>query len=165
MGNPVMLYFYNNIVSQAWKDKFIHSHVSVAGAWGGALQIVRLFASGEHLGYNMNHYRILLPPSTLRDMQRSFTSSAFLFPSYNVWNDSEVGPLLLLHPKYSVLAAVGDKNYTLKNVEEFFNDIRYEVGFSQYQNTAHLLGKFSAPKVEVRYVFISALYVVEKRTI
>lgn len=39
----------------------------------------------------MNHYRILLPPSSLREMQRSFTSSTFLFPSYNVWNDDEVG--------------------------------------------------------------------------
>lgn len=42
------------------------------------------------IGYNMNHYRILLPPSKLRAMQRSFTSSAFLFPSYNVWGMDEV---------------------------------------------------------------------------
>lgn len=48
MGNPVMLYFYNNIVSQEWKDKFIHGHISISGAWGGAVQIIRLFASGEH---------------------------------------------------------------------------------------------------------------------
>lgn len=41
-------------------------------------------------GYNMDHYRIILPPSRIRIMQRSFTSSAFLFPSYNLWNETEV---------------------------------------------------------------------------
>lgn len=89
----------------------------------------------------MNHYRILLPPSTLREMQRSFTSSAFLFPSYNVWNKQEV------------LATVGDKNYTLENVEEFFNEIDYKVGWYQYQNTANLLGDLQAPNVEVHCLY------------
>ncbi|CAJ0577555.1 unnamed protein product, partial [Mesorhabditis spiculigera] len=77
MGNPAMLYFYKNYVDQAWKDKYIQSHVSLAAAWGGSMQIIRLYVSG----YNMNYYRIILPPSSLRSMQRSFTSSAFLFPS------------------------------------------------------------------------------------
>uniref|UniRef100_A0A915PLK0 Lecithin:cholesterol acyltransferase n=1 Tax=Setaria digitata TaxID=48799 RepID=A0A915PLK0_9BILA len=137
MGNPLMLYFYNNIVKQEWKDKFIHSHISISGAWGGSLQIVRLLASG----YNMNYYRILLPPSSLREMQRSFTSSTFLFPSYNVWSEDEV------------LATVDDKNYTLKNVEDFFGDINYEIGWSQYLNTARLLGNFQAPNVEMHCIY------------
>ncbi|VDK68485.1 unnamed protein product [Litomosoides sigmodontis] len=137
MGNPLMLYFYNQIVTQEWKNKFIHSHISIAGAWGGALQIIRLLASG----YNMNHYRILLPPSSLREMQRSFTSSTFLFPSYNVWKEDEI------------LATVDNKNYTLGNVKQFFEDIDYEVGWYQYRNTAHLLGDFQAPNVEVHCIY------------
>ncbi|MCP9260311.1 Group XV phospholipase A2 [Dirofilaria immitis] len=137
MGNPVMLYFYNNIVTEEWKDKFIHLHISISGAWGGALQIIRLLASG----YNMDQYRILLPLSSLREMQRSFTSSTFLFPSYNIWNEDEV------------FAIVNNKNYTLKNVEEFFEDINYKVGWYQYQNTAHLLGNFQAPNVELHCIY------------
>ncbi|KAK0425815.1 hypothetical protein QR680_009403 [Steinernema hermaphroditum] len=46
MGNPTMLYFYRNFVSPEWKEKFVQSHVSLAGAWAGAMQIVKLFASG-----------------------------------------------------------------------------------------------------------------------
>ncbi|VDN03691.1 unnamed protein product, partial [Thelazia callipaeda] len=137
MGNPVMLYFYNNLVKQEWKDKFILSHVSISGAWGGSMQVIRLLASG----YNMNHYRIFLPPNALRTMQRSFTSSAFLFPSYNIWDKEEV------------LVKVGDKNYTLQNVEEFFNDIKYEIGWYQYQNTAFLLKDLHAPNVEVHCIY------------
>uniref|UniRef100_F1L2M6 Group XV phospholipase A2 n=1 Tax=Ascaris suum TaxID=6253 RepID=F1L2M6_ASCSU len=137
MGNPLMLYFYNNFVGQDWKDKYIQAHISLAGAWGGASQIARLFASG----YNMDHYRIILPPSKIRIMQRSFTSSAFLFPSYNLWNETEV------------FATTPNKNYSMANVKEFFFDMNYTDGWSQYQNTAYLLGKLEAPNVEVHCIY------------
>ncbi|KAK6043855.1 Lecithin:cholesterol acyltransferase [Cooperia oncophora] len=117
MGNPLMLYFYNHFVDQAWKDKFIESHISLAGAWGGAMQLIRLFASG----YNMDYFRVFLPPSRLRGMQRSFTSSAFLFPSKAVWNDTDV------------LASTFEKNYTMADVQEFFHDIGYPIGWEQYK--------------------------------
>ncbi|KHJ92813.1 Lecithin:cholesterol acyltransferase [Oesophagostomum dentatum] len=137
MGNPLMLYFYNNIVNQDWKDKFIESHVSLGAPWGGAMQIVRVFASG----YNMNYYRVLLPPSKLRGMQRSFTSSAFLFPSYAVWNSTEV------------LASTDTKNYTLENVEEFFNDVNYPTGWEQYKVAAQLNGNLDPPGVKVHCIY------------
>uniref|UniRef100_A0A0N5A8Y2 Group XV phospholipase A2 n=1 Tax=Syphacia muris TaxID=451379 RepID=A0A0N5A8Y2_9BILA len=137
MGNPFMLYFYHKHVTQIWKDKFIEAHVSIAGAWGGAMQIIRLFASG----YNMNHYRIILPPSRLREMQRSFTSSAFLFPSYNVWNNTEI------------IGRTIAKNYTLQNVQEFFNDINYADGYYQYLQTGFLLENLEPPRVRVYCIY------------
>ncbi|KIH42838.1 hypothetical protein ANCDUO_27172, partial [Ancylostoma duodenale] len=121
MGNPMMLYFYNNIVNQDWKDKYIESHVSLAAPWGGAMQIVRLFASG----YNMNYYRVFLPPSTLRPML-----------SVAVWNSSEV------------LASTDTKNYTLANVEEFFQDIKYPLGWDQYKVAAQMNGNLDPPGVK-----------------
>lgn len=36
-------------------------------------------------------------------------------------------------------------------MEQFFKDIDYEVGWYQYQNTAHLLGDFQAPNIEVQH--------------
>ncbi|RCN34756.1 Lecithin:cholesterol acyltransferase [Ancylostoma caninum] len=137
MGNPMMLYFYNNIVNQDWKDKYIESHVSLAAPWGGAMQIVRLFASG----YNMNYYRVFLPPSTLRPMLRSFSSSAFLFPSVAVWNTSEI------------LASTDTKNYTLANVEEFFQDINYPLGWDQYKVAAQMNGNLDPPGVKVHCIY------------
>uniref|UniRef100_A0A914VNE4 Uncharacterized protein n=1 Tax=Plectus sambesii TaxID=2011161 RepID=A0A914VNE4_9BILA len=137
MGNPVMLYFYNSLVTQEWKDKFIRSHVSMAGAWGGSLKIMKLFASG----YNMGHYRIVLPPSKLRTMQRSFGSSAFLMPSYNLWDRSEV------------LASSPERNYTLANLEQFFTDINFEDGYRMYKQNAFMLGNLSGPGVEVHCIY------------
>ena len=46
MGNPVMLYFYNH-KPQAWKDKYIRAHMSLAGVWAGAVKPIRLMTSGE----------------------------------------------------------------------------------------------------------------------
>ncbi|KAK0428978.1 hypothetical protein QR680_011118 [Steinernema hermaphroditum] len=138
MGNPVMLYFYHKIVSQEWKDKFIHSHISLAGAWGGSMQTVKLFASG----YNMDFYRIILPPSTLRPMQRSFTSSAFLLPSAALWGENEVFATTVL------------KNYTMANLEEFFTDMQYTLGWEQYQKTNYdRVGTLDAPGVKVHCIY------------
>lgn len=102
------------------------------------MQIVKLFASGlwwiyvlincnDLTGYNMDYYRIILPPSSLRPMQRSFMSSSFLFPSFNLWTQNEV------------LAITDDKNYTLGNLAEFFDDLDYDLGLTQYQLTKDLL--------------------------
>ena len=47
MGNPVMLYFYNHVVSRQWKDKYIRSHVALAAPWGGSMKALKLMVSGE----------------------------------------------------------------------------------------------------------------------
>ena len=58
MGNPVMLYFYNH-QPQAWKDKYLRAHVSLAGVWAGAVKTVRLMTSGKFSGILKNHGNIL----------------------------------------------------------------------------------------------------------
>ena len=69
---------------------------------------------------------------------RSFTSSAFLFPSKSVWNATDV------------LAITDTKNYTTANIEQFFKDANYTVGWEQYKHSGTLLGNLEAPGVEVR---------------
>lgn len=85
----------------------------------------------------MDYYRIILPPSGLRSMQRSFTSSAFLFPSWKLWSEDEL------------LASTPTKNYSVKNIDSFFNDINYPTGNLQYKMTRDTL-ILDPPGVEVR---------------
>ncbi|XP_062584872.1 phospholipase A2 group XV-like [Saccostrea cucullata] len=74
MGNPTSLYFYN-IMTQAWKDKYIEAHVSLAGVWTGAIKPLKLFASGDRLGV------VIVKPIKVRAEQRGMPSSAWLMPS------------------------------------------------------------------------------------
>ncbi|KAF8366634.1 hypothetical protein PRIPAC_84463 [Pristionchus pacificus] len=140
MGNPTLKYFLDHVVDSDWKAKFVRSFVSIAAPWGGSMQVVKLFASG----YNMNYYRILLPPSALRPMLRSFTSSALLFPNEAAWNSNEI------------LATDKGKNktYTTANIQEFFADIGYEIGWEQYKVAGPpLIGGFNAPDVDTHCIY------------
>lgn len=58
MGNPTSLYFYNQM-SQAWKDKYLEAHISLAGVWVGAIKPLRLFASGMHTDFNLKKKKSL----------------------------------------------------------------------------------------------------------
>ena len=46
MGGPVSLYFLNNIVSQIWKDTYIHAYIPVAAAWYGGVAALENVISG-----------------------------------------------------------------------------------------------------------------------
>ena len=88
MGCPYTLYFLNHL-SQEWKDKYVKSWMPISGPFGGSMRIVQLYASGYSLGLP----DIVLEPLNLRPAQRSFASSAYLFPSREFWKDDEVGLL------------------------------------------------------------------------
>ena len=47
MGNPYILYLLNH-QSQKWKDKYIHSFISLASPWAGAAKTFRLMTSGRY---------------------------------------------------------------------------------------------------------------------
>ncbi|KAK0401701.1 hypothetical protein QR680_015926 [Steinernema hermaphroditum] len=132
------LYFYHYIVSQEWKDKYIKSHVSLNGAWGGSMEMVKLFISG----YNLKKYRFFLSPFVLRPMQRTFTACAFMLPSAAVWNSSEV------------LVSTAWKNYSLSNLEELFTDTNYKSGWAQYKRSLYTkIVELEAPGVELHCIY------------
>jgi len=135
MGNPVMLYFFHS-KPQAWKDKFIRTHISIAAPWGGSVKTVKLFASG----YNLDHYRIIVNPTTVRPFQRSMTSSAYLLPSSSFWLPNET------------LVYTQNRNYTVADYKQFFDDIKYPNGWLMYQDTKPLFGEYKPPGVEVHCV-------------
>ena len=45
-GAQVSLYFLNRIISQEWKDTYIHSYVTLGGSWYGGVGIVFTLLSG-----------------------------------------------------------------------------------------------------------------------
>lgn len=46
MGGPITWYFLGH-QSQSWKDKYVESVISVAGAWGGSIKAVKVYTAGK----------------------------------------------------------------------------------------------------------------------
>ncbi|KAK2561458.1 Phospholipase A2 group XV [Acropora cervicornis] len=138
LGCPYSLIFLNK-QPNTWKDKYIFQWITLSGVWGGAAEQVSLFSSGNTLG--VPHF--LLNPLTVRGEQRTDTSNIFLLPSPELWSGQEI------------LATTPDRNYTVKNYDQFFEDIGFPlgkklrklVGQPSYPLTAH------APNVTVHCLF------------
>lgn len=46
MGGPMSLFFLNQ-QTQAWKDRYIKTMVTLSGAWGGSVKAVKVYAIGD----------------------------------------------------------------------------------------------------------------------
>lgn len=46
MGAPMCLHFLQTM-DQKWKDKYISKLITLAGAWGGSVKAVKVYAVGE----------------------------------------------------------------------------------------------------------------------
>lgn len=130
MGCLVMLYFLNQ-QTQAWKDQHVRSFFCLGGPWGGAVKSVKAFASGDNFGV------MVAPSLTIRDDERTFPSLAFLLPSSNVF------------PPNKVVIETPHKQYTVGSYKNFFDDIHYEVGYNMWLDVHKLTHNLTAPGVEV----------------
>lgn len=46
MGGPITWYFLGH-QPQRWKDKYVESVISLAGAWGGSIKAVKVYTAGN----------------------------------------------------------------------------------------------------------------------
>jgi len=130
MGSSMMLYFLIH-QSAEWKDKYIRSLISLAGPWGGTARAMKVFAVGDDLG------AWLLNEKKLMWQQRTSPSLAWVMPQIGFWREDEV------------LVETAEKNYTMKQYKEFFNDLGEPNGWFMRQDTEHLLSGLPPPNVEV----------------
>ena len=116
MGGPVSLYFLNNIVSQQWKDMYIHSYIPLSGAWSGGNGILSNLLTGP---LEPNFIERIVGIEESRDLFRTFPSLYLLFPRASVWNDT-------------VLITTPTRNYTANDYQELFDDAGYPQGYTQF---------------------------------
>ncbi len=123
MGGPVSLYFLNNIVTQAWKDQYIHAYIPLSGAWDGAALAMEALLSGE------------FDSMGLTNLTRTFQGSYWLVPS----SDS----LGAQH----VIAEVGSDRYTTTQYDALFQRAGITEGFTKYTNVKAINSGWIAPNV------------------
>ena len=116
MGGPVSLYFLTRLVSQEWKDTYIHSYITLSGAWSGGNAIMQNLLSGPAETDSLTQIIGSLP---LRSLYRTLPGFYLLFPRASVWNDT-------------VLVVTPDRNYTANDYQQLFSDVGYPQGYTQY---------------------------------
>ena len=132
MGGPISLYFLNNIVSQSWKDTYIHAYIPVAAAWDGAVLALEIVISGfPKWVENLFHSKL---SEIFRDGTRSFESAFWLLPSPVIYGNDTI-------------VQVGSDQYTANDFEALFQRIGYPDGYAMYTSVAHLVDGWRAPNV------------------
>ena len=132
MGGPVSLYFLNNIVTQAWKDQYIHAYVPLSGAWdGGALMMEALLSGVNEFGF-LNTPRLW---RELTNMTRTFQGSYWLVPSSDSLGTQHV------------IAEVGSDRYTTTQYDALFQRAGITEGFTKYTNAKAINSGWIAPNV------------------
>lgn len=130
MGGPMCLHFLH-MQKQKWKDKYIQSMITLSGAWGGSMKAVKVFAIGDDLGV------YVLRQAVLREMQITSPSLAWLLPSKLFWKPDEI------------LVQTDDRNYTLSDLKDFFEDIDYPTAWEMRKDVVQYSENFDPPGVEV----------------
>jgi len=133
MGSIMMHYFLQQ-QTQAWKDKHVRALITLAGVWGGTARALKVFALGDNLdSWFLNSKNLL--------WERTNPSLAWLMPQQGFWPDDEV------------LVETEKKNFTRKNISEFFDAFKEHNMALMVDDTKDLLGATDAglppPNVEV----------------
>ncbi|XP_051884150.1 phosphatidylcholine-sterol acyltransferase isoform X2 [Pristis pectinata] len=129
MGNLYILHFLRQ-QPQAWKDKFIHSFISLGAPWGGTVKSLAVLASGDNYGLSLD-------PLKIREQQRTTTTNPWLLPTRRAW------------PADHIFISTPTYNYTYNDFRKFFTDIGYEDGWFKWQNGKGLLSDLLPPGVDV----------------
>ena len=129
MGGPVSLYFLTRIVNQEWKDMYVHSYVTLAGAWSGGNAILQYLLSGP--GNDSIPLQRIVGSLELRSLYRTFPSFYLLLARPSVWNDT-------------VLVSTPTRNYTANDLQELFTDAGYPQGYTQF---SEIPMEYPAPNV------------------
>ena len=130
MGGPVSHYFLTRVVNQEWKDTYIHSYISLAGAWSGANSMYTQLTPPAQSIF-LATYEIDANVEDLRSLYRSFASTYFLLPHESVWKDT-------------TLVATPSQNYTARDYQQLYTDAGYPQG---YTKASERIREFPAPNV------------------
>ncbi|XP_022160151.1 group XV phospholipase A2-like isoform X1 [Myzus persicae] len=142
MGGCMTLKFLR-AQTQEWKDKYVRAMVSLAGAWGGAVKALKVFAVGDDLGV------YVLSGNVLKAEQITSPSLAWLLPSPYFWKADEV------------LVETDKKNYTVTDYKSFFEGIDYMTGYDMYLDVKQYMD-FGPPGVEVHCLHGDTIPTVER---
>ncbi|XP_030528702.1 lecithin-cholesterol acyltransferase-like 1 [Rhodamnia argentea] len=156
-GKPVILLSHSlgglftlqllNRNPSSWLRRHVKHFIALSAPWGGAVDELLTFASGNALKVP------LVDPLIVRGEQRSSESNLWLLPSPKVFDSEE---LLVISPF---------ANYTARDIVQFLDDIGFPEGIRPYESRIlPLVERLSVPDVPVTCMFGSSVKTPEKLT-
>ena len=133
MGGLVSLYFLNDVVSQEWKDKYIHAYIPIAAPFGGTASAFGSLVLGSPTINKLAGWR------NTAEVTRSYAGVSMLLPRPSVYYDT-------------VLISTPVRNYTVNDYQDIFDDLGYPVGYQMYLGTEDINAGYPAPNVSVHCV-------------
>lgn len=107
-----------------WRTAHVNRLVTLSTPWGGSVQEMLTFASGNTLGVPF------VDPSIIRDEQRSSESNLWLLPTPKVFGNTTL-----------VVSQYHNRSYSAKNVTQFLQDIGFTEGVEPYRARIRPLGE------------------------
>ncbi|KAK9270273.1 hypothetical protein L1049_025850 [Liquidambar formosana] len=149
-GKPVILLSHSlgglftlqllNRNSPSWRKKFIKHFIALSSPWGGTVQEMLTFASGNSLGVP------LVDPLLVREEQRSSESNLWLMPSPKLFDKKN--PLLI----------TPNATYSSYDIAQFLIDIGFPQGVHRYESRIlPLIDGVNAPEVPVTCIIGSGI--------
>ena len=107
MGGLLAHYFLQK-QNATWRRTYIHSLITLNTPWGGVVDMLEAMVSGYTWGLDLH-------TNSFRKMQRTCEAGVFLLPTEAGWDGN------------ATILSAGGKNYTVKDYDALFDDIRYPV--------------------------------------
>ncbi|CAN6286952.1 unnamed protein product [Urochloa humidicola] len=105
-----------------WRTAHVARLVTLSAPWGGSVQEMLTFASGNTLGVPF------VDASLIRDEQRTAESNLWLLPAPRVF-----GNTTLVVSRAHDGSGGGNRSYSAKNMTQFLRDIGFEEGVEPYR--------------------------------
>lgn len=130
-----MVWFFLNRMSAAWKARYVRLWFAISPPLGGVVKTLRVVASGDNLGV------FFVDRLTIRPLQRSMPSVAFLFPRTPYWNETET------------LVSTPRRNYSIADFQALMDDIGAPSQYTFWNNYSKLYDGLKAPQVETHCMY------------
>jgi lysophospholipase-3 len=108
----------------SWRLEHVKRLVTLSAPWGGSVQEMLTFASGNTLGVPF------VNATLIRDEQRSSESNLWLLPTPKVFGNTTL-----------VVSERHNRTYSAKNVTQFLQDIGFAEGVEPYRTRTRPLGE------------------------
>ena len=138
IAHSMSLYFLTQ-QTQAWKDKYVRSLITLSGPWGGSAKSLEVFTVGTDFKFDIPIFGNTVKEA-VRDVERTNPSLAWMMPSSQIWSED---------PLVKTTVNGQEKDYTAANIGDFFKLLDVPNMAMMYEDTRGLTADLPSPGVEV----------------